>query len=273
MKHRNIYKFLLTAAFTVVLSAIHTTQVFADNTCLELVKITENAKNYLLDYKTPGCKEKIENLKNASVWVFGNFKDAKTLDDYLLTWVKNVNSDTDYSGRYLANSFSLELAKKFLIKEWLKSQVLRKIVKENIFMDVFGGKPSIPENNIVYIDIVKSYYQDGVYLGTQELYKKPTLRTEMINRAYQTMMGRDANAGDLQYWQSRTEIYKAILPAGREYLYSNSEAGMLELEATIKRFFEAKGKANPTSQQYKPIWEECKKNKYLYSEMLAKITL
>jgi hypothetical protein len=112
----------------------------------------------------------------------------------------------------------------------------------------------------------KAWYAPIVSAESEKLNKDSALRKAVINHAYQIAFGRDANAGDLQYWMPRSEHFRHLLTAQRVWLYSANGAKDL-VETTTRALQAVNGKA-PTDQQVKSaIKVFTSKNRY-YTQMV-----
>ena len=143
-----------------------------------------------------------------------------------------------------------------------------KLVINAAFMDATGREANLVEL-VAYRKMIKegrdttAIYADAV----AQMNKYPQERAAMINRAYQTAMGRDANPGDLQYWQPRKESYKELVAAARTYLYSPN--GENDLKETVTRAYQARYPGRPASElMIRRLMADYVRKKAIYTEML-----
>jgi hypothetical protein len=142
-----------------------------------------------------------------------------------------------------------------------------KIVKA-AYMEVYGQLPLISENNDWSLKIKEknAWYTTIVLAEIEKLNKDQVKRKAMIDRVYQVVFGRSADAGNLQYWMPRKEHYRLIVQANRSWLYSDNGKG--DLHDTVKRAFINKTNyKTPSETQIKNTAGAFSLKKLIYSEM------
>jgi hypothetical protein len=102
-----------------------------------------------------------------------------------------------------------------------------------------------------------------------KLNQNKTERQAMINRVYQTAMGRDADQTSLAYWLPRSEHYRLMIQANRNWLYSAN--GVNDLLGTVTRALEFNLKRKPTDAEIKKAMVDYTPDKKIYAEMTQKI--
>lgn len=137
---------------------------------------------------------------------------------------------------------------------FLKSQLaaqanapLRTAATTYAFREVHGVTPT-PTEQATYDSQIRAqqrWYATIVFDETKRLNQTPALRTAMIERAYQAAFGRAASAAEQAYWMPRTETYRQLLGASRNWLYS--QPGATDLVQTVTRALQKAGK--PHGQQ------------------------
>jgi hypothetical protein len=157
---------------------------------------------------------------------------------------------------------------------WLKQRMAgsgggkdRATAINNAYQEVYG-RDSTPAEQAYWEPLVraqKAWYATIVIaeFGTLKNYGG---RPAMINRAYQAVMGRDANQTDSGYWLPRSEHYRLIVQAGRSYLYS--AGGATDLAETVARALQTKHGKQPSDAEVKAAMSKYTPNKWIYAEMI-----
>lgn len=144
----------------------------------------------------------------------------------------------------------------------------RKQAINNAVMNATGREANLIELSAYSIRLKKGE-MDGkaVYLdAVSQMNKYPAERTAMINRAYQTAMGRDAKPDEIKYWQSRTESHLDMLAASRNWLWS--PGGAQDLRETVNRALQKTFPKRYTDAEINYIIEGVKAKKMIYSEIV-----
>jgi hypothetical protein len=157
---------------------------------------------------------------------------------------------------------------------WLKQRIagsqggeVRALAINNAYQEVYG-RDSTPAEYSYWEPRVKAqqaWYAPIVIaeFGTLKNYGG---RPAMINRAYQAVMGRDANQADSGYWLPRSEHYRLIVQAGRSYLYSSG--GATDLAATVARALQTKNGSQPSDAEVIAAMIKFTPGKLIFAEMI-----
>lgn len=117
----------------------------------------------------------------------------------------------------------------------------------------------------------KAWYATIVGAEREGLNKDKAARTQMLNRVCKAAFGRDAQAGDLDYWLPRDDTYRAVLDANRNWLYS--AAGAKDLSETVRRALKAAKGVEPNGEQVKAAAANLTPGRPIYVEMVTLLTL
>jgi hypothetical protein len=157
---------------------------------------------------------------------------------------------------------------------WLKQMIagpqggeVRALAINNAYQEVYG-RGSTPAEQAYWETLVKAqqaWYAPIVIaeFGTLKNYGG---RPAMINRAYQAVMGRDANQADSGYWLPRSEHYRLIVQAGRSYLYSSG--GATDLAETVARALKTKNGSQPSDADVKAAMIKFTSGKLIFAQMI-----
>jgi hypothetical protein len=96
---------------------------------------------------------------------------------------------------------------------------------------------------------------------------RQTERAATVNRVYQTVFGRDADAGNRAYWLPRTEHFGPMVQANRSWLYS--PAGAAELPSMVRRSVAARLGREGSEAEVKAALIKAMLNHATYDEMLS----
>lgn len=94
---------------------------------------------------------------------------------------------------------------------------------------------------------------------TEEMNKNPAARRVMIQAAYVVSLGRMPTDGDMSYWQPRSENFREIVEAGRNWLYSPN--GAADLNAAVTSVLQFYLKRPPTQNEVNNSVGEYRKKK------------
>lgn len=149
-----------------------------------------------------------------------------------------------------------------------ESNKLRAEVVGIVFREVHGRNSTALEQAAYDAQIKeqKMWYAPMVGAEKDRLSKNKDERTAMINRAFRTTMGRDADAANLQYWLPRGEHYRLVIAATRQHLYSAK--GAQDLVETVTRFLNTLPFKKPTEEQIKSTLARVSKDRLIYAEMV-----
>ncbi len=189
---------------------------------------------------------------------------------YVRDMFKTKNDMTNVYYQGLTESYVLQYLRD-AIKKPEESQA-RLAVIDLAFKDVYGSAPQ--PNDVAYwnaeVKKLGNFYESIIAGETKKLNKtgsdgKNPSRRLVTNSVYKKAMGRNATNDELAYWEKRTEIYKQILTASRDWLYSSK--GAIDLTETIKRKLTEKNGSAPNKDQINQAVIDYSKKKLIFSEM------
>lgn len=144
---------------------------------------------------------------------------------------------------------------------------MRQLVVENAFKDVYsyGASPKdiaywnaeLQKGGGVYSRIVRD--------ESKKLNSDKVIRRLMIFTAYKKTMGRNPAPAEVDYWMPKTEHFKQLVDASRDYLYATN--GSKDLAETVKRALIEKGNNNPSIEQINNAIINYSSKKAIFSEM------
>lgn len=139
------------------------------------------------------------------------------------------------------------------------------------FQDVYGTTNDASPKDVAFWNSQTSkmgnFYLD-VISGEMKKLNDPgnkIVRRAMIMFAYKKMMGRNPTKEDIAYWETKTEIYKQIIAAGRNFLYAPN--GSKDLAETVERALTEKMGAKPKVSQINEAIIKYTKTKAIFAEM------
>ena len=160
------------------------------------------------------------------------------------------------------------------IKNYLKTVTLARLAIVNrAFSDVYGKGVQAPPTDAAFwnakFDQTNQLYKEVVNAETKKLNAPDNgakfARRVMITAAYKRAMGRVPTKDDMAYWEPRTEIYKKIIAASRDWLYSTN--GAKDLAETVTRSLELSLGKKPSIEQVNDAMLKYAKTKAIYDEM------
>lgn len=154
------------------------------------------------------------------------------------------------------------------LENWLskpENAPLKAKVIEQAFKDVYST--GVSPKDLIYWKAQKVGYGKIAFEESKKLNQpeNKVLRRLMILAAYKKTMGRPPVAAEYDYWTARPHIFKQLVEASREYLYTTK--GGTDLIATIKRALADKLHREPTTAEINDAIIGYSKNKNIYDEM------
>lgn len=220
---------------------------------------------------TPNCNAVVGSLRSAGLLIYGiELKPGdKSSDETIAAWLKEIGEKPAWRTKF-NEGFTASDGMKFL-KERLATvgDAWLEIFVGRVTDEIYGRLATKAEKDF-YVPRLKEQKETyaSIFLAEKnKLGKNSTERKAMIDRAYQTAMGRAAGENDLKYWQTRTEIYKEIIAASRDYLYSPN--GASDLKATVTCAYQAKYKNSAVVEsRVVKLTADFSKSKMIYVEMV-----
>lgn len=221
--------------------------------------------------ETPNCKAVVGSLRSAGLLIYGiELKPGnKSDDETIMSWLREINQNPVWKAKY-NEGFSAADGMNFL-KERFKTigdgwlEVFVGTITDQIY-----GRTATKEEKDFYVSRLKDQKETyaSIFLAEKnKLNKNSTERAAMIERAYQNAMGRTASENDRKYWQPRSEIYKELVAASRDWLYSPNGAN--DLKETVTRAYQAKYKNSPVVEtRIAKLTADFSKSKMIYAEMI-----
>lgn len=151
---------------------------------------------------------------------------------------------------------------------------LRSAIIHRAFADVYGIDPNatpVSPQDVAFWNAESNkggnFYENIVAGETKKLNapNNKIVRRSMILFAYKKMMGRVPTKDDMAYWEPKTENYKQIVAAGRDFLYSPN--GAKDLAATVERALTEKSGSKPKVEQINAAMLQYAKTKAIFAEM------
>lgn len=189
---------------------------------------------------------------------------------YVRDMFKTRNDMTNVYYQGLTESYALQYFRD-VIKKPEESQA-RLAAIDLAFKDVYGSSPQ--PNDVAFwnaeVKKLGNFYESIISTETKKLNKTGTdgknpSRRLVANSVYKKAMGRNATNDELAYWEKRTETYKQMLAASRDWLYSSK--GATDLTETIKRKLTEKSGSSPNKDQIKQAIIDYSREKLIFSEM------
>ncbi len=159
---------------------------------------------------------------------------------------------------------------------WIKIQLARnpfgayraKAINQ-AFREVHG-RDSNPIEQATYdarIKTQQAWYATIVTEQIDRLKENAFAKQGAIARAYNAVFGREPTYAESQYWQARSEHYRLIREAGRNWLYSpNGAKDLVETVTRALRYFSGK---KPNDTEVKTAMEKFSSERKIYEEMIA----
>lgn len=222
---------------------------------------------------TPDCKAAVGSLRSAGLLIYGiELKpNDKSDDQTILSWMNEIAEKpiwrTKFNEGFTAADGMNFLKERFAAAGDLWIGVFLDRVTGEIY-----GRPALKIEKDYYVPRLagqKETYASIFLAEKNKLNKTAAERKQMIDRAYTETMGRSAAESELKYWQPRSEIYKEIIPAGREWLYS--PGGAKDLRETVTRAYQVKYKNSPVVEsRIVKLMADYTPAKLIYAEMIKK---
>lgn len=205
-------------------------------------------------------------FRSASVIVLGD--DASQSDAQ--TWLAEIAKPDYGMTADIADGIDFSEAVRFL-KAYIahpEGAAARARAISNAYLEVYARPATAVEQagRDAEVRAGKSWYATIVTAEIARESKDDSLRTALLNQAYNQAMGRNARPADLSYWMRRSEHARQIIEATRAFLYSSN--GAADLAETVGRSLVAKGK-EASEANIKALMITCTADRAIYSEMIS----
>lgn len=222
---------------------------------------------------TPQCKAAKEAFDSAIVIVTGspNYKfaaDNKLFpSSNMYVWVNDLAANPKYSAKF-NDGLKFGDAVSFLKERIATNAEDRQFAIDNAFMEVYGRASNASEQAgwDAQVKAQKAWYAPIVLAEISRLNGNPKLRTAVIGDAYIQTMGKTPNGKEEAYWTPRTEHFRLIVQANRDFLYSPNGAN--DLVQTIRVAYLAKYKKDPSQTELKTALVKVTDKRMIFDEMM-----
>ena len=288
MKVKIITKIIFRAAFIFCLCVLASGQIFGQSDCFDQNrgggKTGDSNVGAVIGgaagiperrgfADTPNCNAAIGSLRSASLLIYGiELKPGNNSDDQtLVEWLKEIDKNPTWKNKF-RSGFTAADGMNFLKERFATAGDTWLGLYLDKWMNDISGRAAAPAEKDYYVPRLKGKNETyaSIFLAEKnKLNKNPAERKQMIDRAYQQAMGRNATEGDLNYWQKRDEIYREIIAASRAYLYS--PGGAKDLKETVTRAYQTKYKGSPlVESRIAKLTADFTPAKMIYAEMIKK---
>lgn len=218
-----------------------------------------NAQGITQELARANFLKSLPNFQTASKLMFGRDKTESQLSQYF-----NELFAIKYG---MKKVIALPEANTYL-KEYIarpNNADLRREIIENFMWDARGRKPDKAEYEAydVVLKLKKTNYAQELLNQSKYLKETKSEKNQMVNRAYQSALCRDASQNDLN--SSTSSLYVNEVDGLRKLLWSPSYTALRN--ETIKRWWQRKFKQNPTMANLQVAIERFEPVKAICSEM------
>jgi hypothetical protein len=186
-------------------------------------------------------------------------------------WIIGLYQNLEYRQKFndgLKLVGAMDWAKAEIAKNYPISAQFRVIAINNAFREVYGRDPN-PTEQATYdakIKTQQAWYATIVNDQRDRLKENAFAKQGVIARAYKAVFGREPSYAESQYWQARSEHYRLIREANRNWLYSPN--GAKDLVETVTRALRVNNGKSPNDDEIKSAMAKFSNERKIYEEMI-----